>query len=415
MRLAPPGVSRDFAVLLATSLLLGVLYRNAWVGDMEWKYDEQTMFNATQSASPWSWVGMLSSVGLPNPGMSRWVFIAEARLFGAHEPPDLGRAVMVTNSIAIAFLLLFALRRSEEEERPAWLWAAMLAAVNPGALQLQRKIWAQSILPLFSLATLYGWWNRHTRWGAFLWGLVGACLGQIHMSGFFFAAALALWTALFERSPAGPSPRWRWWLLGSGVAAWPLIPWAAAVLAVPSHHRSPYGLWLEFWPQWLGDVAGLEAAQSLWRQGLLPWLAEPLWDGHRTFVVALLLLLSLGLVAAATVAAARSLWPRRRYWRELMAGTTSTGRAQNAAFLGFGLLLTAAGVHVYPHYLIVAFPLTSLWLARAALQMPRGQRLLVGIWASNALLTAAFLLHIHLNGGSPGGYGVTYLRQVTGH
>jgi uncharacterized membrane protein YeaQ/YmgE (transglycosylase-associated protein family) len=419
MRLAPSGVSRRLAFLLAASLLLGVLYRNVWVRDMEWKHDEQTMFEASQSSGAWSWVGMPSGVGLPNPGMSRWVFIALARLAGPRDPLALGHAVMVMNSIAVTLLLLFALRRAEEEERLAWLWAAALAAVNPGAVQLQRKIWAQSTLPLFSLAALYGWWNRHTRWGAFLWGAVGACLGQIHLSGFFFAAALALWTILFERSPITPRPRWRWWLLGSGVAAWPLVPWAAAVLTAPSSGLSGFdwrkSLRLEFWPHWLVDVTGLETARSLGRSGFIAWLEEPLWNGHRTFAVGLVLVIALGLVGAAIAAAVQSLWPRRRSWPDLLAGGSSTGRAQNAAFVGFGLLLTAAGIQIYPHYLIVAFPLTSLWLARAALQVPRGQRLLGGIWLAHALLAAAFLLHIHHYGGSPDGdYGASYVRQVTG-
>jgi hypothetical protein len=85
MRLAPPGVSRGFAFLLAASLLLGILYRNVWVRDMEWKHDEQAMFEASQRTGGPSWVGMRSGVGLPNPGMSRWVFIA---LAGSSAPPQ---------------------------------------------------------------------------------------------------------------------------------------------------------------------------------------------------------------------------------------------------------------------------------------------------------------------------------------
>jgi hypothetical protein len=414
-----PGPSRGLAALLAASLVLGALYRNAWVEDMEWKYDEQTMFRASQRAGvsePWLWTGMRSGVGAPNPGMSVWVFAALARVSGAREPLALGRAVMVTNSLALALLLLFARVKPEEEERAAWLWAGALAAVNPGAVQLQRKIWAQSILPIFSLAALLGWWNRRTRWGAFLWGAVGACLGQIHMSGFFFAAALALWTALFDRRSGAP-PRWRWWLLGSALAAWPLVPWAAAVLA--SRGAGLQGIdWLEplrmeFWAQWLLDVSGLGTAHSLGRRGFIEWLGAPVLLGRRTFGVGGLVAVAMGLAAAAIAGAVWALWPRRREWRSLASGGGPTGRIQNAAFLGFGLLLTASFVRVFPHYLVVAFPLTYLWLARAALLGPRGRRLLAGLWAAHALLSAAFLLHIHQSGGSPGGdYGVSYARQV---
>jgi len=414
MRLAPSGVSRNFTLLLLASLLLGILYRNVWIGDMEWKGDQWTLFQGTQSGPSWPWAGMPSSVGLPNPGMSQWVFTALARLTGLYEPLALERSVMLVNTLAITLLLLFALRLPEDQERPAWLWAAALATVNPGAVQLQRVIWAQSTLPLFSLTTLFGWWNRHTWWGAFLWGAVGACLGQIHMSGFFFAGGLALWTARFDRPPT-PAPRWRWWFLGSALTAWPVIPWAATALAGPRGAQH-YHLGLQFWSRWLGDVAGLATERSLGRPGFIAWLGEPVWSGHRTFVVGLLMAFSISLALVAIIGAARRLWPRRREWRELVGGNSSTGRVQNAAFLGFGLLVTLAGLRVFPHYLIVAFPLTYLWLARAALQLPQGRRLLGGIWVAHALLAAAFLLHIHVNGGSPGAdYGVTYLRQTTGH
>ena len=413
MRLAPSGVSRNVALLLVASLLLGILYRNVWIEDMEWKGDQWTLFQGTQSSPLLPWVGMQSSVGLPNPGMSQWVFTALSRLGGLYEPLALERSVMLMNSLAITLLLLFALHVAEDQERPAWLWAAALAPVNPGAVQLQRVIWAQSVLPLFSLATLFGWWHRHTRWGAFLWGAVGACLGQIHMSGFFFAGALALWTARFDR--LSQPPRWRWWLLGTASAAWPLIPWAAALLHEPRHGPLRYHLGLQFYSRWAGDVTGMETERSLGRQNFFSWLGEPLWSGHRSFIVGLLMLFSMALVAVAIIGACRRLWPRRQEWRQLVAGSSPTGWAQNAAFVGFGALITLAGLRVYPHYLIVAFPLTYLWLSRAALQLPQGKRMLGGIWVAHALLTVAFLVHIHQNGGSPGDYGATHLHQLTGH
>jgi len=401
MRLAPSGVSRNFALLLFASLLLGIAYRNVWIEDMVWSGDQETLYQGTVGNSPWPWVGMRSSAGFPNPGMSQWVFTAVARLVGLYQPLALERSVMVMNSLAVTLLLLFALRLPEDQERPAWLWAAALAPINPGAVLLQRVTWAQSTLPLFSLTTLFGWWNRHTRWGAFLWGAVGACLGQIHMSGFFFAGALALWTARFDRPTALiQPPRWRWWLLGSAVAAWPLIPWATAVLAGP---RAPqhYRVGLQFWVRWLGDVTGLETEWFLGRSGFLAWLGEPLWNGHRTYIVGALMLGSIALALVAVIGAGRRLWPRRHQWRQLLAGSSPTGRLQNAAFLGFGLLMTVAGLRVYPFYLIVAFPLTCLWLARTSLLLPQGRRLLGGIWVTHALLSAALLIHYHTTRGAP--------------
>jgi len=418
-----PAGRSGLAALLAASLLLGIAFRNLWLADMEWKSDERTMFEASQRlgvSEPWPWTGMQSGVGLPNPGMSLWAFAGLARVSGARDPLTLARAVTILNSAALALLLLFALLRPEAGERPAWLWATGLAAVNPGAVQLQRKIWAQSILPAFCLATVYGWWNRRTRWGAFLWGAIGACLGQIHMSGLFFVPALAAWTALFDRRAGEERPvRWRWWLIGSAVAGWPLVPWSATVL----RHAGAGGsfAWSEalvprFWGEWLLHLAGLQTAHSLGRRGFLDWIEGPRLAGSRTYLVAALVVLSSALVLVAVAGAGRELWSRRSAWRGLLAGDPSTGLLQNAAFLGFGVLLTASGSRVHPHYLLVAYPLTYLWLARAALLKPRGQRLLLALWLVQVLLSAAFLTYVHASGGSPGGdYGVSYSWQAPGH
>ena len=84
------------------------------------------------------------------------------------------------------FLSLFKLRPIGQRE--PWLWALSLSAVSPLAMLSQRKIWAQSMLPIFCALFLIGWLRRNRYSGACLWGFIGAILGQIHMSGFFFAA-----------------------------------------------------------------------------------------------------------------------------------------------------------------------------------------------------------------------------------
>jgi hypothetical protein len=84
--------------------------------------------------------------------------------------------------------------RYQRHERTLWLWGLALAAVSPLAILFSRKIWAQDLLPIFCVPLLIGHWYRDKRWGAFIWGLVGAVMGQVHMSGFFLAAGLWLWT-----------------------------------------------------------------------------------------------------------------------------------------------------------------------------------------------------------------------------
>src|SRR5262249_35004334 len=157
--------------------------RLVWAEDIEYKGDEYWTFQRTQAVGrtePFPWVGMPTSAGFVNPGMSAWVFLALGKLAAAQSPPDLARAVQGLNVRALVLLVGFALRVVPREEREFWLWGAALAAVNPVAVLFHRKIWPPSVLPLFTLVLLAGWWRRERRWGAFTWGLVGALVGQIH-------------------------------------------------------------------------------------------------------------------------------------------------------------------------------------------------------------------------------------------
>src|SRR5262249_27470875 len=158
------------------------------------KADEAWTFERARDDDPRQgipWLGMDSSVRLPNPGMSLWVFMALRGLSGAEDPPALTRAVQLANSLALVLLVAFVWRHVPPAQREAWLWAAALVAVNPMAVLFHRKLWPPCVLPLFSLAALWGWWLRGRPWPAFAWGLVGACLGQIHMAGFFFSGGFA--------------------------------------------------------------------------------------------------------------------------------------------------------------------------------------------------------------------------------
>ena len=68
------------------------------------------------------WLGARSSVGLPFPGMSRWIFVLLARASGATDPPGLARAIQWLNVGTIALLFAWAWFRIQEAER--WSKAA---------------------------------------------------------------------------------------------------------------------------------------------------------------------------------------------------------------------------------------------------------------------------------------------------
>lgn len=406
---------------LAAALLLGAGLRLIWGADIEYKLDEAWTFQQTQRGArtePFPWLGMPSSTRVLNPGMSVWVFLLLGRVGGAETPADLARAVQLVNVAALVLLIAFALRWVSPAERELWLWAAALAAVNPLAVLFQRKIWPPSVLPLLSVVLLMGWWGRHRRGGAFLWGLVGACLGQIHMAGFFFAAALAGWALAFDRRRVA----WRGWLAGSGFGAIFLVPWVYYLLTGPGqashvlHWTRPFGF--KFWTHWLTEPFGLGLRYAL-GPDFGDFLSYPLLAGQPTYLVGLLhgLLVVLGVVILAR--AGRRFWQQQR-WRDLwVGGRSSTAFAVNAALWGFGVLLTVPGLAFYRHYLIVAFPLTFVWLTRLALgDDPAGSRklgrgLLATLCVTQALVTVCFLGYVHVNQAAlRGDYGVPYGAQI---
>ncbi|BDG10408.1 hypothetical protein [Anaeromyxobacter paludicola] len=400
------------------AVLAGAALRLAWPQDMEWKGDEQAMYALASDLAhggPLPWVGLGSGVGTRNPGMSVWVFGALHRLFHVRTPVDLGRAVMVLDAAALVGLLAFALTRRREEQE-GWAWAATLGALNPGAVLLQRKIWAQSVLPLPTLAFLAAFAWRRTLAGAFLWGLLGACLGQIHMSGFFFAGGIALWTALLDRGRRAEEKRpvrWGAWLAGSVLGALPLVPWARAALLAPGGapaRQLANAQELGFWRDWLLDLGGLQLRYTL-RGDYLRFLAGPRLLGWPTYGAAAAQAALLTVAVAALLLGARGLLRGASLRGRLLSASTSS-LAQNGAFVVMGLAITLAGIKFRPHYLLVAFPLTYLWFARLALWHALGRRLLVATCALYLALSGAFLFYVHTHGGAPGGeYGRSWSAQ----
>src|SRR5207253_5407029 len=125
------------------------------------------------------------------------------------------------------------------------------------------------------------------------------------------------------------------------------------------------------------------------------FLHYPLIGGHATWLVLALYGLTVALGFAILIPAGLRMWRDRRNWRALWTGrNAATALTQNAALWGYGILLTIANIPIYYHYLIVAFPLTFVWLARQALGPPNegeatpkwGRSMLAAVWVANLLL-----------------------------
>jgi hypothetical protein len=418
----PSKMHGRLLALALVSIAAGAAMRLSWPADMEFKGDERYGFaQAARPGVPWPSLGMPSSIGVRNPGMSVWVFQLLARASGATSPTGLCLCVMGLNVAGLALLFAFAVTLVDEAERERWLWALALVAVSPLAVLSERKIWPPSVFPVLAVIFWASFWRRDRRVGAFGWGLVGALLGQIHMSGFFFAAGVVAWEAVRGRAcrdAAGAQarrPRWGAWLAGALVGALPMEPWLRYLLGQPASSNA--WDWREIvtprlWLYGAEDALGLGLQFNLGVASFLDFLGAPHIAGRPTYLVACAHVL-IALVAAAC--AARALRGGLATLRGALGtggATDSTSNALRAAFLGYGGLVALSGLVVQRHYLIVTYPLPWVFAAGLGLSIERhGRRVLAALWAAELIVTTSLLLHVHAHGGAPGDYGVAYRLQ----
>lgn len=424
-------LSSKWLIGLVIALVLGAVFRFAWPQDIEYKLDEYYTFSKTKvffyggreylpDTGP-RWLGMPTSKGFKNTGMSLWIFYAIGSVSGASTPPALARGVQVCNVAALLLLLLFASRSLAGREREWWLWTVALACLNPFHVLFERKIWPPCALPLIMVLFLASWRARSKRHGAFFWGLLGILAGQIHMAGFFYAAAFILWAAIYDRARVA----WRWWLAGNLLGVVPMLPWIFYMAAARNHAAEqatsafiqwwrPFGN--HFWLDWITEPFGLGMEYSGGRDFQLP-----LFGGHASPMMALLLYAAILLCGWLLGAGLLRWWKGRgnRLASKSAEQPPFTSSVLQAGFWLFGILFTVSCMRFERHYLIVAFPLMALWVARLALpidaterQWEIGRRLLLAVCVTNALITFAFLDFIHVNGGAPDAdFGKSYARQ----
>lgn len=390
------------------------------------------MFDQTQTAgisAPIPTLGMESGVGVRNAPLSIWVFLGLGRLSGADTPPELARAVQMLNIVALAGLLVLACRWREPHLREAWLWTFALVCVNPLAVYLHRKIWAQSTLPFFCVAFLWAWSNRERRVGALLWGLVGMWLGQIHLSGFIFALAVALSTAASDvLRPGNRRAAWIPWLVGSGLGALTMLPWLNYCLQLERDHSlgQVFLRWFDFpilhslyWQLWMSGPLGLGLSSSLGDHEFLDYLKYPIIGGTSTYVIGLAHLLILGLAGTALFRFLARAWREPVSLENAILGKpgADTHLLLVAAFIGYGILLTLkVGLISIPrHYLLITFPLEWLFwvlIFQQAFSAARVRWLLLGLWSCQLTLSVGYLGYVHVNQGArTGDYGVGYQYQ----
>ena len=414
------GTAPIIWIALALALACGIALRLAWPLDIEYKTDERWTFEQVQAllaGGAWPWIGMRTSFGPPNPGLSLWLFAGLGWLFAPQTPPQLARLVQGLNIAALLAFVAFARFAVPALRRELWLWAAALWAVNPVAIIYERKIWPPSVLPIFTVALIAAWWYRHRAVPAFLWGAIGALMTQIHLGAGLFAFALVLWTAITNWRSA----RWLAWFTGSALGAVPLLPWLADALT--QHREMLVRVRLpivQFFPRWATQPFGL-GIHSFTGDEFLDFLRSPVFSGTQTYVAGLaygaLAVLYVWMLVRLAAAIGRGGLPSARV---AFLGDTPELILTNSALWGYGglmTLLTAFGLDSSRNYLIVIGPVMALWAAILVLEWavpsdPRaGRRLLAGFCLLQAAISFGVLAYVHNVQIVRGDYGPTWLSQ----
>ncbi len=403
-------------IILFIFILTGIILRLIWIEDMEWKADEQWMFAHAQAAiksGNWDKIGMDSSGGIVNPGLSVWMFTIFSFFYST--PLGMTRCVELVNVIVILGFILFALTKTKGCERNIWLWAMALASVSPLAVLFSRKIWEQDVIVLFSMFTIIGNAYRTKRLGAFIWGAAGAMSGQVHMSGFFYAFGIFVFTVLYDRVTTTKT-RYLWWVAGSIIGSIGLLPWVIHIYLHPSPTVLKWShlLQFSFYFYWLVDALGLNIMYSM-RKEFWELLKMPSIGGIPLYLIAALHLFLAGVgvysIKRIYLYLKTKLIPlkTKALIRNYIANLTLSEFYLLGVLMGLGVFLNFSGVITFQHYLIVGFPFSYMLLVK--LLLPK-KRLLIAVITSQLIITITFLTYVHIHDGiMKGDYGKTYRSQ----
>ena len=405
--------SRSHWLLLAAIVLLGGWLRFSRLDLMEFKSDERELHSLAvkQASGQWQLSGLVSSTGLRNPPMAVYLFAIPALI--SSDPIALAMLPALLNTLAIA-LTYFLGRRFLS--RGGALAAALLFAVAPWAVIESRKIWAQDLLPFFTiLFFIFAFsWLREGRWRhALAMAVTLSVLNQIHYS------SVALWPILLFLLWRRRSTRaLKQLAVGAALYAVLWAPFAVVVLRGEAFAKGEYrpvqagiretpahGAKAMWWQAQLMGYGGFDSLLGVSTPGLSGAMPSSAW-----FTAAFMVLIFGGLAAAVFRLRARpELW---------------------LLLLWFLLPTVLLSIHrVMFHYFIVCWPVTFLLAAlfgESVWQWLRGRAPSVAAWSGAARfssrsawsrwpgrrLTRVPGIFVSANGGTLGEYGVCYREKL---
>lgn len=408
---ATSPLSRGERTALAVVLGVAALARLWRLDLMEFKADEAEacrlalqviagLAGHLRPGQPFPLVGLLSSVGVPNPPL--FIYLLALPLALWRDPLAAAGFIALANVAAVGVCFRIGRRYFSPF---VGLAAAALQALAPWAVIFSRKIWAQDLLPLvvgaFLLAAHAFLVDRRPRALAGLLVLTAAAV-QLHFSALILGGALA-WLLVAGRAVV----RVRWLALGA---------FGALLLCAP--------YFLHLWRTDGSDFAHLGA----WRsessslvpagQRFLLALRYPLSVSGGDETDALLGSQPAWVLPFAGVTGLAALAGLVRLCRRDRGTTAYPARLLLAAWLVLPTLgLVATGAVPFIHYFIILYPALFLGLASAcewlaSRRAAAGWALLAACLAGYAGLDASLARTVLARGGSPADYGVAYADKA---
>lgn len=367
-------------------LTFAIVLRMLWPEDMEWKADEMLMHSMAAEAvqsGDLPFVGMKSGAGPDNPGFSVWPFVLMYSL--SDHPLNMVVFVQLINVLALV-MMYFCVNKYEGKDREVLLLSLAIMAFNVLNIIWSRKIWAQNLLPLFTAAIWWCYLHRHKNITLFFMGVLAALAGQLHISGFFYAAGFMLAVLVFKKFTF---LQIRMYAGGFILGLIPALPWMNHILH--RHEASNIGIShifkLEYFLHLFTDPLGINVLYSLGANGTKHFNSEFKYIPLLLVIVVLIVLLL-----------AIYKWLKGSGAKNMSWNKDSELLFLFMAFVVFpGLLLTLSASPVRSHYLIAAMPFAGIWLSWLLIQAFRKKAFLFLIPV--LLLSGFFMYYIHKNKG----------------
>ncbi len=412
-------------------MALGAWLRLSHLDLTEYKFDEAIAIDLTMpllEGLAWPEAGLVSSVGIRNPPMLMYLLAPPLSI--AVDP--LAATAFVALMSTLAVLGTYALLRTRFGAFVA-LTAAALFATAPWAVLTGRKIWAQDLLPVFSVALLHCLFaivERPKTRLAFGVPVLACVLWQLHFSAFAVLPVVVLIVLYAARHL-----HWTAFALGTALALVMLVPYAhyqitqsgrdlqkLRGLAAGSHESRAVDLRPVWYTAQLSGATGWSYVTGASDRALTN--AGPL--ARRAAVVASIVawgLLLGGFVMFIAALVRRALVSRSQKTR---LDVQDERRMILLLWVGgiWAVFIAVRLEALYPHYFVLAYPTP---FAIVALALDTCRRFVARWWPTVATTTAAaivvamcaaysafdvsFIRFLERRGGTQGDYGVTYRHK----